>query len=484
MNRVTRWITTALIASSWIIGGAALAGCGGSGPTGSDIAKTPEGATIKTATGDVVAVAAANKFKDAMALMIKHDRNNDWTDATCKATADAFMDAVSEQSGGDFLEAKYNAGVAYQRCKNDVEARKIFEEILSKKSEFHRARVQLALYDFEASNGKAVDKAIGEMKRAITDAKFQNVEALVNLAMLLMRRDGPTGGDGCDNDFACAKRSLRQALAINDSFMPAFNQLAVYYLESAKKKAGRKGTSSIKAASSSQKKADSQALELAALVCSQALRKNPTYAPVHNTFGLISAELGDLSSAARSFGTARKFDKKFFEAHMNYAAVNLQFRGFAQSEEAYRAAIKLRPKDYEAYLGLALAVRGQIDDTNFDKNVAEASKLLATAKSIDPERPETYYNEAILTQEFKARSGGGNAKPILLQAKALFQKFVDKAGSAEAFADSVKRANERMEDIDRIIKFNEQTAKEQARMEAERKRREAEDMKKKSDAKK
>lgn len=479
MNRVARWISSALVASSWVLVGAALMGCGGDGPTGSNIAKSPDGNNIKTADGKLVDVVAANKFKDAMKLMTEHDRANDWSDGSCKKTADAFMDAASEQTG-DFWEAQYNAGVAHQRCKNNAEARKIFEKILAGKSSFHRARVQVALYDFQASKGKGVDKAIGQMEQAIKDAEFKNEEALVNLAMLLMRRGGPTSGNRCENDFECAKRSLQQALAINDSFMPAFNQLAVYYLESAKKKAGRRGNSSV-AASSSQKKADTQALELAALVCSQALRKNPRYAPVHNTSGLISAELGDLSSAARAFGSARKFDKKFFEAHMNYAAVNLQFRGFAQSEEAYRAALKLQPKNYEAHLGLALAVRGQINDSNFDKNVAEVSKLLSAAKGIDSSRPETFYNEAILTQEFKARSGGSGAEATLLKAKALFKQFVDKAGSADTFADAVKRATERMEEIDQIIAFNKQTREEQARMETERMRREAEAMKKKTE---
>src|SRR5690606_14052222 len=106
-------------------------------------------------------------------------------------------------------------------------------------------------------------------------------------------------------------------------------------------KAGR-SRKGIAAAAGQQKKADTQALELAALVCSQALRKNPNYAPVHNTSGLISAELGDLSAAARAFGTARQLDPKFFEAHMNYAAVNLSFRGFRQAEDAYRKALQLR----------------------------------------------------------------------------------------------------------------------------------------------
>ena len=36
-----------------------------------------------------------------------------------------------------------------------------------------------------------------------------------------------------------------------------------------------------------------QQLELAALVCSQAIRKNPNYAAIHNTAGLIQVELAE-----------------------------------------------------------------------------------------------------------------------------------------------------------------------------------------------
>jgi Flp pilus assembly protein TadD len=83
-----------------------------------------------------------------------------------------------------------------------------------------------------------------------------------------------------------------------------------------------------------EKKVDTQALELAALVCSQAIRKNPSYAPIQNTAGMIQVELSNLNTAVSEFNTARRLDPTFFEAQMNFAAVNLQFRGFQQAEEA------------------------------------------------------------------------------------------------------------------------------------------------------
>ena len=429
------------------------------------------------------------KYDEVLADLSKHDQTNDWSDGTCSSVAERFLSIGSEiekDTKKQFPHARYNAGITYQRCKNP-KAKELFEALLKEDATFHRARVQVALYKFEESGQKDVDGAVGEMRRAITDAEFKNEEALVNLAMLQMRRDGEEAGSNCANDFECAKLNLRRALAINDSFMPAFNQLAVYYLETAKKKAGRKSSGGVEAASSERKKADTQALELAALVCSQAIRKNPRYAPVHNTSGLIGAELGDLSAAAQAFGLARKLDPKFFEAHMNYAAVNLQFRGFTQAEEAYRAALKLRPDDYEAHLGLALAIRGStnISDADYDKKLAEVDSELAAARKIDGARPETYYNEAILTQEFKARFAGEGekAEPVLTQAKGLYAEFVKKAGEDPRYADAVTRATERMEEIDQIIAFNKQTRDDQKQMEEMRKQQEAAEQLKKDEEK-
>lgn len=200
-------------------------------------------------------------------------------------------------------------------------------------------------------------------------------------------------------------------------------------------------------------------MELADLVCSQAIRKNPNDPVIYNTMGMIQVELGNLNKAVEAFDRARQKDPNFYEAQMNFAAVNLSFRGFPKSEEAYRAVLKNRPNDYDARLGLALALRGQISDSNFDQFVKESGENLTKAKEIAPDRPETYYNEAILTQEYKTKAATdpNKAEPILLQAKDLFGQFVTKAGSQAEYADAVKRAKERIAEIDQIITFNKQT---------------------------
>ena len=115
----------------------------------------------------------------------------------------------------------------------------------------------------------------------------------------------------------------------------------------------------------------------------------------------------------------------------------------------------MRPNDYDAHLGLALALRGQINDTNYDAQVAAVQAELDQAKKLDPARPDAIYNEGILTQEYKAKSGGDKAKTIasLESAKGIYQQFLDKSAGKPEYEGAAKRAKERVTDIDDTVKF-------------------------------
>lgn len=429
------WILRVLTTGAALLAlGAGSVGCssddgpGGTGPKppGTDV--TPEGETVKPE--------AKKLFLEGLADMEKYDKMpNGWTTATCDATAQKFLSANSAQ-GDFFSSAIYNAGASFHRCSNFTEARKHYKEVLDKNEKFHRARVQLARFDLADSNDSAIDKAMGEFNRAITDSDFQNVEALVELARLQMKRNNTVSDNDGPNDYERAKKNLQRALAVDDAYMPAFNLLALYYLERAKANAGRKVAKN--ARGTEKQKVDTQAIDLALLVASQGIRKNPNYASIHNTAGLIFVETGDLNNAVRRFGTARQLDPNFFEAHMNFAAVNMLFRGFNKAEEAYRMALKQKPNDYDAHLGLALALRGQIDTApDGDKKLAEAEQLIVKAKSLDANRPEAYFNHAILTQEYKAKSGGDSIK-ALEEAIGHFNEFVKRAQGKPEFADALE----------------------------------------------
>jgi len=445
------------------------AACGGGATAGK--ALSPDKVSGKAdAKGHAVSKEAAANFDSALEQFAAHDKKQDWDDAGCSAIAKAFTAAADSQksdTGRPFPEAQYNAGLAYQRCGKDAEARAEFESVVKSDPSFHRARAQIALYDYAKSND--LDGTISKLDQIIHDAKFQNVEALVSLAALQMERGNDQSDSDGKNDLERAQRNLQRALAIDDGYMPAFNQLSVYYLTQAKAKAGqlektgKRGRRGMEVSGASKASVDSQQLDLAALVAGQAQKKNPNYAPISNTTGLIQVQLKNFNGAVKSFGKARQLDPTFFEAQMNYAAVNLSFRGYEEAEKAYRDALKLKPKDYEAQLGLALAIRGQINDSNFDKYVAEAQSHLDEAKKIAPDRAETYYNEAILTQEFRAKRG--NPVPTLQKAAEQYRQFIDKAGSDPSFAAAVKRSKDRSTDISDTVKFiqeGEQAAKDAA----------------------
>jgi hypothetical protein len=79
------------------------------------------------------------------------------------------------------------------------------------------------------------------------------------------------------NDFERAKRNIQRALALDDAYMPAYNQLALYYLALAKQRAP--------AAPSRQAGERERARARGAGVLAGD-RKDPRFAPIHNTAGL------------------------------------------------------------------------------------------------------------------------------------------------------------------------------------------------------
>lgn len=441
---------------------ALVVGCGG-GNTGRGAA-APSGVPPAersgevTQSGDVVSKRAADEYREALKAFVQHDAQHDWDAGACQAAAERFTAVAklqSEQVGKPLPEALYNAGLARLRCGDEAAAREHFRAASSADGSFHRAKAQMTLFDF--SKDQDLDRAVAKLEKIIRDAKFQDVEALVSVAALQMERNNDVSDSDGKNDFDRAKKNIQRALAIDDGFMPAMNQLAIYYLEAAKhsttSKRGRRKLGLVVSGSRRQR-ANQQRLELARLTAQQGISKNPNYAPLHNTAGLIQVEMRKYNSAVKEFDRARKLDPAFFEAHMNYGAVSLSFRGFSEADAAYREALRLEPKDYEAHLGLALALRGQINDGNSETYLAEAKKHLATCKSLQPRRAEAYYNEAILTQEYEAKGvDASKAIPALQSAAAKYTEFVQRAEGDRRYSEAVKRSKERAQEIRDTISF-------------------------------
>ena len=394
--------------------------------------------------------------EDPIALGVQFDAEG-WNDAACARTAAAWR-AASERNraalGRPSLTALYNAGIAFERCRNDAEASRAFSEVLALEPTFHRAQAKVTLYAFEAADHMDLDGAIAALERVVRDVAYQSQEALVSLAVLQMKRHGGVPDDEGASDMDRARLNLQRALAIDDGFMPAYNQLAVYYLARAREQAGDAGARVV-AGGAAVPELSSQSLDMASLVVTQALRRTPGYAPLYNTRGLVARAGGDLAGAAEAFKRACALEPRLFEAQMNYASVNLELRGFKEAEKGYREAVARRPRDFEAHLGLALALRGQLagDAPRYDALLAETQRELAQAKSIDPDRPETYFNQAILALEFEARGAGDDSALALEKARDLLRSFVAHAGDAPEYADASRRAAERISDIEQITSW-------------------------------
>ena len=387
---------------------------------------------------DGLPTGARRLFDEGLASFAQHDRDRSWTVVSCAQVADKFIAAeakIEAETHKRWHQARYNAGVAMQRCADHASARKLFAGILAEDPMADEARVQLARMELAESKGRGLDKAISEFFRAVLDSDYQNVEALVELARAQMARDGKTAdSDGAD-DLSRASKNLRRALAVDDQYMPAANQLAIFYLVSAKKRAGVSSIAFSRASASEAARVEGQALDMALLVASQAATKAPSYAPIHNTLGVIATMQQNLTAAAKSFDSARKLDPGFFEAHMNYASVNLAFRGFDEAEQGYRTALRVRPDDYEAMLGLALALRARGDGARQEQSLKEAEALLLKAKKLENTRPEAYFNLAVLAEEYGGMAGDTGTAPYL-RARALYQDFVKRAaGRADLNGD-------------------------------------------------
>src|ERR1700682_913465 len=160
------------IGSVWVTGTLAslvALGCGGGGNKGAETPSDKGGGAVVNGVTTRVDEGALKKFNAALDALNGHDKTNDWNDQTCADTAKMFEVAASAQ--GKFPEATYDAGLAYQRCGNDKEAKAHFDKALADEPKFHFARAQLALYQFKADAN--VDGAISALETAVNDANFQ-----------------------------------------------------------------------------------------------------------------------------------------------------------------------------------------------------------------------------------------------------------------------------------------------------------------------
>ncbi|MFZ5785849.1 MAG: tetratricopeptide repeat protein [Acidobacteriota bacterium] len=346
----------------------------------------------------------------------------------CSSLAAAFQ-KVSDQVESGLPEALFNIGAVWEECSDHDKARQFFEQANSsaqahskgKAAGFAPALIHLGIAEYRQGRvGPA--KAFFEKAR---DADRRSEEAYTALAILRREQAYDThksrGISAAAEDYREAQTDLRRALAVNSDYMTAFAQMALLYLQIAED--------------------NPQMLDITELVCQQATGRARSLgdkvratdvAPIHNIWGLALIRKGDVVRAVDQFDAARTRDPNFFEAHMNFGAVNLSFRGFEAAADAFQQAIRLRPEDYEAHISYGAALRGL---ERYDEARAEYEK----ARTIDPSRPQAYYNLAVLMQDYELSGAGGMDAQIgvLTKAKTVYRDFLQKCQAKRS--DCVRR---------------------------------------------
>jgi hypothetical protein len=121
-------------------------------------------------------------------------------------------------------------------------------------------------------------------------------------------------------------------------------------------------------------------------------------------------------------------------------------------------------------------VAGETPDDLFRRGrLAEALLLLEKARRADPERLETYYNEGLLLLEYAPLFEGQEATKALMRARRLLQVFVERAGDSPLYADAVRVAKARLNDIDAATICDFGSEAERKAKDAEEKQRAAEE---------
>ena len=203
------------------------------GGGGAEDAQRPRG---RHAATPVARRRRRSKFNAALDALDAHDKANDWNDAS------VHDDGAGSSDGGDgsratgtFPEAIYDAGSRTSAASNDKEAQGAVPSRRSTTTRSSTARAsQLALYAVQ--RGGRAERRRGHQRARASGSPTRSSRTSRRSSTSRCSRWSATRQHGAtqrrrERPRPRAKKNMQRALAIDDGFMPAFNQLALYYLE-------------------------------------------------------------------------------------------------------------------------------------------------------------------------------------------------------------------------------------------------------------
>lgn len=187
----------------------------------------------------------------------------------------------------------------------------------------------------------------------------------INLSLLYRRGDTtPPPEDGADVSSAAIRR-IRYGLL--DSIDPeAYTIMAEIYQEQGQ-------------------------IDLARLVCENAVEQNLVSSRLYNRLGLIALDMDDPLRAYAAFREAAAMDPENVDAYLNMASMAFSFRDYPTAAESYSHALERRD-DPAVRLAYGASLRGL---ERYDEAVAQYQQVL----DAEPTNPRALYNMAVLMQE-------------------------------------------------------------------------------------
>jgi tetratricopeptide (TPR) repeat protein len=369
-------------------------------------------------SGDAAPAAPSDRpksdFDTAVDFFNQQDATGAWTKDRCEKAAARFQDSGK----GKLAEAYFNAGVAYQRCQDFDSAESMYKKALGLNPKHAPSLANLA--EIALRRGKR-DDAMNLLKQAIdNDSNLQVSSARTNLGWLQyqeLRRTTDAAARAKLEEQAI--RNLQSALAVDSDDVVAYTVLALLHMEGADKNRNR--------------------LDLAQLLVDEGKKRDEKYAPLWNASGLLKMKRGAVAQALADFRQAVMLDPQNFEARMNAAQILLSSRNYNEAETQFREGLKLRPKSYEATIGLGIALRGQAtvfraqsQTADFARKLDEAERTYNDALSLDKNRADAFYNLGLLYMDY--RTNDPDAQKNIAQykkAKQYFQDFLSRADKAD-----------------------------------------------------
>ncbi len=341
---------------------AALVACGGGQSTGPSEGPEPErpseveagsATASETTSGPVAVVERVDPLVEAAQLYASAGSGS----RPYGRIESLIREAIDEDPAN--ADAWFNLGVIQMEQGDEQAAISSWEQAGEVDSTYARGLANIGYVQLQRGQ---TDAAVATFERCL---ERRETEPGCNINLSLLYRTGEVGVSG-DVDTAAIEK-LRLALGGDGRNAEAYANIARIYHEQ-----GR--------------------LELARLVCENAMILGIDEAVLHNRLGLIALDQEDVITAYAEFRRAVAADADYLDAWLNIGAMALSFRDYEASLEAFDVVLAARPDDHEVRLSYGAALRG-LDQ--YEAAEAEYRQVLEAS----PGNLGALYNMAVLYQE-------------------------------------------------------------------------------------